>query len=324
VDAPVTVPRGRSAARPESGALAASLKQGVFTVTAELTPPVAASPQPLLALAAPLRGRVDAINVTDAAGARTTMSSFAAAAILAREGFEAVVQVTCRDRNRIAIAGDLIGAAAQGVRNVLVLHGDDPKGGDMPDAKPVQDLDSKGVIRMARAMCDAGALPSGRTIDPPPRLLLGAADAPFDPPPDWQPTGLLAKAEAGADFVQTQFCFDARVVARYMARLAEADLAGRPSFLIGVGPLASAGSARWMNENLFGVHVPEAIIARLEGAADPMAEGKRICVELIEALREVRGVAGVHIMAPRLGPEVIAEVIEDAGLGPAARRAAGS
>jgi methylenetetrahydrofolate reductase (NADPH) len=309
------MPESRTAARPEPGSLAARLAEGAFAATAEITPPLAASAEPLLALAAPLRGRVDAINVTDGAGARATMSSFAAAAILAREGFEPVAQVTCRDRNRIALAGDLIGVAAQGVRNLLVLHGDDPQRGDMPEAKPVYDLDSRGVMHMVREMRDSGTLPSNRAIEPPPRLFIGGADTPFDPPPDWAPESLLAKAEAGADFVQTQFCFDAEMVRRYMARLADAGLLERLSFLIGVGPLASVRSARWMNENLFGVTVPDSVIGRIEGATDQRAEGERICVELIEALREVPGVSGVHIMAPLGGSEAIAGVVESARLG---------
>ncbi|MFQ6018262.1 MAG: methylenetetrahydrofolate reductase, partial [Kiloniellaceae bacterium] len=282
--------------RRQTGALQSRLSAGAFVVTAEVTPPLSASPEALLARAAPLKDRVEAVNVTDAAGARTAMSSFAAAAILAREGIEPVLQVTCRDRNRIALAGDLIGAAAQGVRNILVLHGDDPAAGDQPEAKPVYDLDSRAVIRMIRQMRDAGTLPSGRAIERPPRLFIGATDIPLDPPPDWRPEGLIAKAEAGADFVQTQFCFDLDVARRYMARLAEVGLPERLSFLIGVGPVASPRSARWMNENLFGVSVPESVIARLDRAEDPAAEGRRLCIELIQGLREVPGVAGAHVM----------------------------
>jgi methylenetetrahydrofolate reductase (NADPH) len=242
------------------------------------------------------------------------MSSFAAAAILVREGIEPVLQLTCRDRNRIAIAGDLIGAAAQGVRNMLVLYGDAPERGDQPEAKPVHDLDSRAVMSLARQMRDQGTLPSGRKIEPPPQLFIGAADTPFDPPPDWQPKGLLSKVEAGADFTQTQFCFDLAVTGRYMARLAEAGLTERIKVILGVGPLASARSARWMNDNLHGVTVPAAVIERLEGAADPAAEGRGLCVELIQGLKEIPGVAGVHVMAPLQGAEAIAQVIEESGV----------
>lgn len=307
----------------KAGALETLLSNGTFAVTAEVAPPLAASAEALLARVAPLRGLADAVNVTDAAGARVALSSFAAAAILARHGIEPVLQVTCRDRNRIALAGDLIGAAAQGVRNLLILHGDAPEGGDLPDAKPVYDLDSRGVMSLARQMRDQGTLPSERVIDPAPQFFIGAADTPHDPKPDWQPTGLAAKADAGADFVQTQFCFDLAVARRYLARLAEAGLTERLAILVGVGPIPSARSARWMRENLFGVAVPDAVVERLERAADPAAEGRCICVELIQGLGEIPGVAGVHIMAPRQGAEAIASVIEDSGVR-GARRAKAS
>ncbi len=290
------------------------LSAGAFAVTAEVTPPLTADAGVLLAKAAPLKGRVDALNVTDAAGARAALGSFAAAAILARDGIDPVLQVTCRDRNRIALVGDLLGAAAQGVGNVLVLHGDDPAGGDQPDAKPVHDLDTKGVIGLIRRMRDDGVVPSGRAIEPGPSFFIGAADTPHDPAPDWQPTGLLAKLETGADFVQTQFCFDLEVARRDLARLSDAGIPERLKILIGIGPIASARSARWMNENLFGVSVPDAVIDRLEKAADAKAEGRRICIELMQGLREVSGVAGVHIMAPNQSMESIARVIDEAGL----------
>ena len=296
------------------GPLQSRLSAGGFAVTAEVIPPLSASAEALLDRAMPLKGRADAVNVTDAAGARATMSSFAAAAILAREGIEPVLQTTCRDRNRIALAGDLIGAAAQGVHNVLVLHGDDPKGGDQPEATAVYDLDSRDVMSLIRQMRDDGTLPSGREIKPPPGLFIGGADTPFDPPPEWEPKSLVAKAEAGADFIQTQFCFDLEVAARYLARLADVGLTERLSFLLGVGPVASARSARWMNENLFGVNVPDSVVARLEGARDQAAEGRRICIELIQGLREIPGVAGLHIMAPLQGSDAIAQVIDDSGV----------
>jgi methylenetetrahydrofolate reductase (NADPH) len=304
------------------GHLRRLLASGRFAVTAEVTPPLAADAGALLAKTAPLKGRVDAINVTDAAGARVAMSSFAAAAILAQNGIDPVLQVTCRDRNRIALASDLIGAAAQGVTNVLVLYGDDPSGGDHPDAKLVHDLDSRAVMQMARQMREEGILPSGRAIESPPRFFIGAADTPRDPEPDWQPSGLQAKLEAGADFVQTQFCFDLAVARRYLARLTEAGITERLKMLVGVGPIASARSARWMRDNLFGVSVPDHVIDRLDKAAEPAAEGRRICIELIQGLRETPGVAGVHVMAPRQSMETVAQIIEDSGVRDAAREAA--
>src|SRR5690606_16041141 len=222
------------------------LEAGTFVITAEVTPPLSASPDALLEAAAPLRGLVDAVNVTDAPGARATMSSFAAAAILAGNGFEPILQTTCRDRNRIAMAGDLLGAAAQGVRNLLVLHGDDPQAGDMPEAKPVYDLDSRGVMALARDMRETGTLPSGREIRPAPHFFIGCADTPFDPPDDFTPAGLEAKIAAGARFAQTQFCFEPQVAGRYFGWLADHGVTARLRIIAGIGPLRSAGQARYM------------------------------------------------------------------------------
>jgi methylenetetrahydrofolate reductase (NADPH) len=294
------------------------LSAGEFVVTAEVTPPLSADAGALLAKAAPLRGRVDAVNVTDAAGASAAMSSFAAAAILAGNGMEPVLQVTCRDRNRIALACDLLGAAAQGVSNLLILHGDEPAGGDQPEAAPVYDLDSRAVMALARQMRDEAMLPSERRIEPPPHFFIGAADTPRDPEADWRPTGLEAKAAAGADFVQTQFCFDLDMAERYFARLREFGVTDRLAFIVGVGPIASARSARWMRDNLFGVSVPDAVIARLEQAEDPAAEGRRIAIEMIQGLRTIPGVSGVHLMAPLQKIETLALVIDEAGLHEAA------
>ncbi|MEM7226197.1 MAG: methylenetetrahydrofolate reductase [Pseudomonadota bacterium] len=290
------------------------LAAGGFAVTAEVIPPLSADPEALLTKARPLKGLADAVNLTDAAGARAALSSFAGAALLVQEGIEPVLQTTCRDRNRIALAGDLIGAAAQGVRNILVLHGDLPESGDQPEATGVYDFDSRGVMGLARAMRDEGVLPSGRAIATPPRLFIGAADTPFDPPAEWQPTGLESKIAAGADFAQTQFCFDPAIARRYFARLADAGIPERLKIIAGIGPIASARSARWMNDNLHGVTVPEALITRLEQAADPAAEGRRICVELIQELAEIPGISGVHLMAPLQGSDAIAAVIEDSGI----------
>ena len=286
------------------------IRAGEFVLTAEIVPPLSARPDRLLAEAALLKGRVDAINVTDAASGRTSMSSFASAAILAANGYEPILQVTCRDRNRIALVGDLLGANAQGVRNVLILHGDDPKGGDQPDAKPVFDLESRELMALVRDMGEKGELPSGRKIDPPPEFFIGGADVPRDPGPDWSPKGLLGKADAGAGFVQTQFCFDLGVARRYIERLRREGLTERVGVIIGVGPIRSAKSARWMNENLFGVHVPDDVIERLENASAPAEEGVAICAELIEGLKEIPGVAGAHIMAPGGGTAAIAAVLD--------------
>jgi methylenetetrahydrofolate reductase (NADPH) len=284
------------------------LRAGRFVMTAEIVPPLSCDPQDLIGKAAPLRALADAVNVTDGAGARAHMSALAAAAILIGASFEPILQITCRDQNRIALQGELIGAAALGMRNLLLLTGDDPKAGDQPEAKPVFDIDAKALIETARRLRDEGALPAGRKVTGNAAFFIGAADAPIDPPAGWRPASLLAKAAAGAQFVQTQFCMDAAIVRRYVGVLADAGLTRQLAILIGVNPLRSAKSARWMKSHLYGTIIPDALITRMEGAADPLREGIRICVEVIEELSTIPGVAGVHIMAPgndAAVPEVI-------------------
>jgi methylenetetrahydrofolate reductase (NADPH) len=289
------------------------LKSGRFVITAEITPPVSMSPDDLLAKAAPLKGMADAVNVTDGAGARPHLGSLTAAGLLVQHGIEPILQLTCRDRNRIALQSDLISAAALGVRNILVLRGDDPSAGDQPDAKPVFDVDTRVLLQTARRLRDEGELPPARKVAGSAEFFLGAADSPIDPPLGWQPKGLSAKIEAGAQFIQTQFCMDADLVSRYMTRLAAYGITEKLAFLIGIAPLRSAKSAQWMKDKLFGTIIPDAYILRMEKAADPIAEGRTICVELIEQLAEIDGVSGVHIMAPNNDaavPDVIAAARE--------------
>jgi len=280
-----------------------------FVITAEVTPPVSADRAELLDKALPLKGLADAVNITDGAGARPHLGAVTAAAMLVEQGIEPILQLTCRDRNRIALQSDLLGAAASGIRNLLVLRGDDPSAGDQPDAKPVFDLDPSALLTTARRLRDSGELPTGRKIGGRADFFLGSADNPIDPPPGWQPTALQAKVDAGAQFVQTQFCMDAALVRRYVARLAECGVAEKLSVVIGVVPLRSAKSARWIKEKLFGAVIPDSIIDRMERASDPAAEGSRICVDIVHELADVPHVAGVHIMAPgndAVVPEVIA------------------
>jgi methylenetetrahydrofolate reductase (NADPH) len=285
------------------------LNSGRFVLTAEITPPASSDPAELLAKAAPLKGLADAVNVTDGAGARAHLAAVTAAGLLLQNGIEPILQFACRDRNRIALQSDLLAAAALGIRNLLMLKGDDPKAGDQPDAKPVFDLDTVGLTRMAVAMRDKGELPNGRKVSGTMEFFIGAADAPIDPPPGWEPKSLKSKIEAGCEFAQTQFCMDAAVVRRYLARLAEHGI--RLPMLIGISPLRSGKSARWMREKLFGTVIADAIVERMDKAADPASEGQRICLELIDELAAIPGVAGVHLMAP--GNEAaIADVLKAA------------
>jgi methylenetetrahydrofolate reductase (NADPH) len=296
--------------RPPASRLAELLEARQFAITAEITPPVSCDPDDLLAKALPLKGLADAVNVTDGASARAHLSAPIAAALLAREGIEPILQLTCRDRNRIALQAELMGAAASGVHNILLMTGDDPKAGDQPETKAVFDIDSTTLTRTARELRDKHELPSGRKVGGAAQFFLGGADAPIDPPPAWKPDKLAAKIAAGAQFAQTQFCMDAAIVRRYVARLAEHEATRGFPLLIGIAPLRAAKSARWMKENLFGTIIPDAFIARLEQASDPAAEGQRIALELIEELATISGVAGVHIMAPAnetAVPAVIAE-----------------
>ncbi|HMF23326.1 MAG TPA: methylenetetrahydrofolate reductase [Pseudolabrys sp.] len=279
-----------------------------FVITAEVTPPVSADRGELLAKALPLKNLTDAVNITDGAGARPHLGAVTAAALLVEQGIEPILQLTCRDRNRIALQSDLLSAAASGVRNLLMLRGDDPSAGDQPDAVPVFDLDPRSLLDTARNLRDKGELPTGRRVAGRIDFFLGSADNPVDPPPGWRPASLQAKVDAGAQFVQTQFCMDAGLVRRYLAQLAEHRLTERLSVLIGIVPLRSARSARWIKEKLFGAVIPEALIDRMERAKDPAAEGCRICIDMVRELAEMPQVAGVHIMAPgndAAVPEVI-------------------
>ncbi len=277
--------------------LAQKLRSGQFVMTAEVVPPVSSDAQDLMKKALPLKGVADAVNVTDGAGARAHMGALAAATIMQQAGIEPILQLVCRDRNRIGLQSDLMGAAALGLRNLLILGGDKPTAGDQPDAKAVFDLDSRTLSQTAKGIGE-GLLPTGTKVSGAVPFFIGAADAPIDPAADWQPKGLIAKIEAGASFAQTQFCMDARVLRRYMQRLTDAGVLPGLQFLIGVNPLRSAKSGTWMKNNLFGTIIADEMIARMEKAADPAAEGRKICVEYIEEISTIPGVAGVHVMAP--------------------------
>src|SRR4029077_4598205 len=233
-------------ASPGLGTFAERLKAGRFVMTAEIAPPVATDAQDLRSKAAPLKGLADAVNVTDGAGARAHMAALPAASILIDMEIEPILQITCRDKNRIPLQSELMGAAALGIRNLLLLTGDDPKAGDQPDTKPVFDINSATLIETARRLRDDGMLPPGRKVSGEAGVFIGSADVPIDPPAGWQPNALLGKIKAGAQFAQTQFCMDAAIVRRYVGALEQAGITKQLAILIGVNPLRSAKSARWM------------------------------------------------------------------------------
>jgi methylenetetrahydrofolate reductase (NADPH) len=297
------------------------LRAGRFAVTAELNPPDSADPREVYDAALVLSRVCDAINATDASGANCHMSSVAICALLTRAGYEPVMQVSCRDRNRIAIQGDVLGAAAMGVRNVLCLTGDDTSVGDQPEAKRVFDLDSIHLLRTIKTMRDEGHYLSGRQITKPPQLFLGAAVNPFVPPYDWRPLRLAKKIEAGANFIQTQYCFDLPRFKQFMQQVRDLGIDQKVCLLVGVGPLRSDRAAEFMRKKVPGVVIPDEIVDRLRKAPQgkKRQEGKRICIEIIQQVREIEGVAGVHVMAYRQ-EELVAEIIEEAGLLPRPRQ----
>lgn len=290
-----------------------TLRAGKFAVTAELNPPDSADPADVIRAAEPLAEVSDAINATDASGANCHMSSIGICALLTRMGHGSVYQISCRDRNRIAIQGDVLGAAAMGVRNVLCLTGDDVSAGDQPGAKPVFDLDSVMLLRMIRTMRDEGVFLSGRKITRPPRFFLGAAENPCVEPLDWRPDRLAKKVEAGAEFIQTNYIFDIPRFEAFMARVRDLGLDKRVFILAGVGPLASAKAARWMRSNVPGIHIPDSVIERMEKSENPSEEGTEICIELMQQIREIAGVAGVHVMAYRR-EHLVQEIVERSGV----------
>jgi methylenetetrahydrofolate reductase (NADPH) len=293
------------------------LRAGLFAVTAELNPPDSTDPQEVYDAALVLSEVADAINATDASGANCHMSSVSLCAILTHAGYEPVFQMSCRDRNRIALQGDLLGAAALGVKNVLCLTGDDVSAGDQPEAKRVFDFDSLHLLRTARIMRDEAKFLSGRKITVPPHIFLGAAENPFAPPLAWRAQRVGKKVEAGADFIQTQYVFDVEVFRQFMARVRELGLHEQVYILAGVGPLKSPQAAEFLRTRVPGVVIPNSLVERLQKTPRALwqAEGMQICVEIIEQVRQIEGVAGVHVMAYRQ-EEVVAEIIRRAGLFP--------
>ncbi len=295
------------------GRLERILRQGRFAVTAELNPPDSADPREVYDRALVLAEVCDAINATDASGANCHMSSVGICSLLTRAGYAVIMQISCRDRNRIAIQGDVLGAAAMGVQNILCLTGDGVQAGDQPQAKPVFDFDSTALLECIRTMRDDGRFLSGRKLTVPPRIFLGAAANPFVPPLAYRARHIAKKIAAGAQFIQTQYCFDVPLLRQFMAQLRDQGLTEKAFFLVGVGPLPSARTARWMKSNVPGVHIPEAVLTRIEKAEDQKAEGKRLCIDLIQEIAEIEGVAGIHVMAYRQ-EEYVNEIIHASGI----------
>ncbi|MEO9337949.1 methylenetetrahydrofolate reductase [Mesorhizobium sp. SB112] len=295
------------------GRLERVLRRGEFAVTTELNPPDSANPQDVYERAAIFDGWVDGINAVDASGANCHMSSVGICALLTRMGYAPIMQISCRDRNRIAIQGDVLGGAAMGVANILCLTGDGVQAGDQPGAKPVFDLDCMSLLETIRIMRDNGKFLSGRKLTTPPEVFLGAAINPFAPPYDFRPHRLAKKIAAGAQFVQSQYCFDVPMFRTYMERVRDLGLIEDCYILCGVGPLASAKTAKWIRSNVPGIHIPDSVIKRLEGAQDQKKEGKQLCIDIINEVKEIAGVSGIHVMAYRQ-EEYVAEIVHESGV----------
>ena len=295
------------------GRLERVLRRGEFAVTAELNPPDSANPHDVYERAAIFDGWVDGINAVDASGANCHMSSVGICALLTRMGYAPIMQIACRDKNRIAIQGDVLGASAMGVQNILCLTGDGVQAGDQPGAKPVFDLDSMSLLETVRTMRDEAKFLSGRKLTTPPQVFLGAAINPFAPPYDFRPHRLAKKVAAGAQFVQSQYCYDVPMLKAYMQKVRDLGLDEKCFILVGVGPLASAKTAKWIRSNVPGVHIPDHVIARLEGAQDQKKEGKQLCIDIINEVKEVAGVSGIHVMAYRQ-EEYVAEIVHESGV----------
>jgi methylenetetrahydrofolate reductase (NADPH) len=293
------------------------LLAGEFVVTAEMQTSDSADPAHVIGLAETLRDTVDAVNCTDNSAAHTHISPMAAARLLIEDGLEPLMQFVCRDRNRLALQADLLGAAALGVRNVVCMTGDDVSAGDHPEAKPIYDIDSVHLIRMAKIMRDRGTYLSGRPLTDAPSYLIGAVENPFAPPVEFRPMRLGTKIEAGAEFIQTQICFNLEKLRLFMARCGELGLLDHVWVLAGVFVPSSASGTRYLRDQVPGVNVPDRVIERM-ASVPPEAqkeEGIRIALEIVEAVREIPGISGIHLMTIN-HEEAIPSVVEGAGLLP--------
>lgn len=294
------------------------LQSGAFAVTAECGPPRSADPDVVVRKGLLLKKCTDAVNVTDNQTAIVRMSSIAAAALLKSVGIEPIAQMVCRDRNRIALQSDVLGASALGIPNLLCLSGDHQKFGNQAQGKNVYDIDSMQLLRTVTEMVEQGrCIGDDHVMDVPPRLFVGAAENPFADPFEYRVDRLEKKIAHGARFIQTQCVFNLDKFGKFMALVRKRGLHKKAFILAGVTPIKSAGMARYMRDKVAGMDVPEALIARVakHKGEEARAEGIRICVETIRKLRKMEGVAGVHVMAIEW-EEAVPQIVELAGLMP--------
>ncbi len=293
------------------------LVQGKFAVTAECGPPKGADPEVILKKAQLLKGMVDAVNVTDNQTAIVRMSSLAACALLKTAGLDPVLQMVVRDRNRISLQSDILGASALGIRNVLCLSGDHQIFGNQPQALGVFDLESIQFVQVVKGMRDDGVITGGESRDYKPDMFIGAAANPFADPLGFRIVRLAKKIKAGADFIQTQCIYNLDRFETWLSMAADRGLTEKTYILGGVTPIKSAGMARYMKNRVAGMDVPDEVIKRMEGVPKDKQreEGINICVETISRLKELKGVSGVHIMAIEW-EEAVGEIVKRAGLYP--------
>ena len=293
------------------------LVSGVLAVTSECGPPRGALPQKIRAKAEMLRGYVDGVNVTDNQTAMVRVSSLAACIILKQMGLNPILQMVSRDRNRLAMQSDILGAYAHGIDTMLCLSGDHPHFGDHPMAAAVHDIDSVQMLDMVRTMRDEGKFQGGELIDGPPRMFIGAAANPFADPFELRVARLAKKAKAGVDFIQTQCIYNVDKFEQWMAGVRDRGLHERVYILAGITPMKSVGMARYMKKKVPGMDVPDEIVKRMGGVPkeNQAEEGIKICLETIERLKGVEGVRGFHLMAIEWEQKV-PEIVERAGLLP--------
>jgi len=291
------------------------LESGQFAVTAEAGPPKGTSPKVIQRKGELLKLCCDALNVTDNQTAIVRMSSLSGCVLLKELGVEPVLQMVVRDRNRLALQSDILGAAALGIRNVLCLSGDHQKFGNHPTAKGVYDIDSMQFIQMVKAMRDEHKFINGEEISGDVPFFIGAAANPFADPFEFRVTRLAKKVNAGADFIQTQGIFDVPKFVRWMEMVRDRGLHEKTHIIAGLIPMKSVGMARYMRNNVPGLSVPKELVDRMADAKDPKEEGVKICIEAIEQLTEVEGVHGVHIMAVAW-EDIVPRIVEEAGLMP--------
>jgi methylenetetrahydrofolate reductase (NADPH) len=293
------------------------LSQGKFAVTAEVGPPRGANAEVVRSKAAKLKGYVDAVNVTDNQTAIVRMSSIAAGVHLVQMGSEPVIQMVTRDRNRIALQSDIMGAYSLGIRNILCLSGDHQTFGSQPGALNVFDIDSMHLINTVKTMRDTGKDMSGFELNEAPRMFIGAAENPFADPFEYRVIRLAKKVAAGADFIQTQCVYDLKRFKDWINQARERGLTEKVHILAGVTPLKSARMAKYMATKVSGITIPDAVIKRMEGVTreQSAAEGLKICQETIQEMRQLKGVHGIHIMAIEW-EEKVPEIVQSAGLYP--------